>query len=277
MFVSIAAKEKVAFHVVSNVLQFMKPSKIALHISEYISKKYYNPYSNDIVIMNHLHYKVKTNTILILLAHLKNFELLDSYMKNNDSFVLVASNQRAFRSCELSSPVSFSLGQTSDMWPPKWNYLRVPSVEWKKLKYRIHSDDDSFIQNNKWHADFVYFAKSSDILYKSPLTYMPHEGTFYPVFIIRAFLKSFGTLLFNKTTSFECLWKGSLCFIEEELLPTFVWQKFKTLAEYGIPPLTTRIWGARNWSHALSIFPQSDPRMKHVCSIKIPGIVNLYV
>ena len=89
---------------------------------------------------------------------------------------------------------------------------------------------------------------------------MPHEGTFYPVWLLQEFLSVISTntsefrphvLLNASQCAFPRSEKGTLeCMYEELLLPTYLWQHYPTLAAtQSSPPLALRpvLW-QKKWS-----------------------------
>ena len=72
---------------------------------------------------------------------------------------------------------------------------------------RLPRQDDAFIQNNLWFKNWVAWMHSDarpagwD---RSPLTYMPHEGTFYPLHVVRAF-SALGIRLCSRALHLTCI------------------------------------------------------------------------
>lgn len=263
--------------------RYLQPHTIMVHVSDGRSA---NATMVTLSVRAHLllnpeSRRVAKNGPGILGVHLSNLELLlhsEIHPDDDDKFVLVASNQQFFRPCRehvLQHSLSFSLGQTVDVWKSKKDThegLPFPSPKWRALMARLPRQDDAFIQNNLWFKNWVAWMHSDarpagwD---RSPLTYMPHEGTFYPLHVVRAF----SALLAGSALDVHrpCPFSGA-CFYEETLLPTFVWQRYPQLLNGSNgPPIVLRVWSKYNVSITLTKFNLHSPHLRYICAVKAPG------
>ena len=165
----------------------------------------------------------------VLVAHLSNLFMLARRrpaIADEDKVVLVAGNQRFFRSCRehlLSTTLSFMIGQLvdlrcgSDCDKPSHVFAKpttYPSSEFARHVRKIRQERDTFLDIHPYHKGFVRVmrnmvngtsrvdnvtswlpriwsddtdAASVAFPRAKPLTFMPHEGTFYPFGLLRAF------------------------------------------------------------------------------------------
>ena len=247
------------------------------------------------LLLNPLSLRVSKDTPQVLNVHMRNVQLLleslsSSYggplSADDDKLVILAANQQLFRPCRhhvLRHTLSFSLGQTTDIWDDPGRgaaTLAFGGADWRGLMARVPKQDDAFIQRNVWFRDRVDWMHGSERppgWQSKPLSYMPHEGSFYPLGLLRKFLARIdGTAL---DTRRPCPYKGLHCFHEETLLPTFVWQDYAkdvllagpdARGTHG-PPIVVRAWSQYNASVALRRLDLSDPQLRYVCGVKYAG------
>ena len=125
---------------------------------------------------------------------------------------------------------------------------------------------------------------------EAPLAHMPHEGSFYPMRLLRHFVRVLNASEFATSrllasavrtgSSFSSsMGKGSLL-LEETLLPTFVWQHYKSLAAAASasPPVVSRTWpvgravSLGGLARLVNAMNQSAYQAAHgyLCGIKLP-------
>ena len=227
-----------------------------------------------------------------LAAHLRNWAHLERHLamrepaRSRDKVAFLAANQRLFRDCRphiMAHEMSFSLGQTTDFRFNQRFPLLYPSSEWEMLSRRVAGNDDRFFQNNGEHRHFVRFMRNlsaqaiNEGWRQSPLTYMPHEGSFYPVWLLRQFATSVynGSVIFNSHATLEggsCGWHCR--YPEEQLLPTFVWQRHPQLLRErrNGPPFVSRAWVIKRPHTAAEAFALSNlskPARSYICGLKL--------
>ena len=277
----------------------------------------------------------------VLVAHLSNLFMLARRrpaIADEDKVVLVAGNQRFFRSCRehlLSTTLSFMIGQLvdlrcgSDCDKPSHVFAKpttYPSSEFARHVRKIRQERDTFLDIHPYHKGFVRVmrnmvngtsrvdnvtswlpriwsddADAASVAFPraKPLTFMPHEGTFYPFGLLRAFLREVGASVMrrfghadNSNSSAapppKCVWLGrgspAPCgheSVEEELLPTYIWQRHLPSlllrnATLG-PPMVARVWlgqkakQPRNMTAALALLrPWLRTPSSYICAIKLP-------
>lgn len=278
--------------------QFLAPRTLVTHVSQGSSWGNTTAIALGLrgrLLLNPLSLRVSKDTPQVLNAHMRNIQLLleslsSSYREpsraDGDKLVILAANQQLFRPCRqhvLRHTLSFSLGQTTDIWDDAARgaaTLAFGGADWLSLMARVPRQDDAFIQRNVWFRDWVDWMHSSERppgWRPKPLSYMPHEGSFYPLGLLRKFLARIeGTAL---DTRRPCPYKGMHCFHEETLLPTFVWQDYAqdvllagsdALGTHG-PPIVVRAWSQYNASMALRRLNLSDPQLRYVCGVKYAG------
>jgi hypothetical protein len=303
---SIAAhgEEATMLRLLNDVERFLAPDFAAIHVSHGSRLNEAKLKPNQLLVQrNNRVHKLGPR---VLAAHILNVAVLESRadLRDDDTIVFLAANQRLFRPCRpyvQSVQLSFSLGQTTDYRPPDELPVHFPSSKWDQLMERLPANDDAFIQRNVWHAGFVQYMHrtaasgaaaggggAAAVWHEKPLTYMPHEGSFYPYWLLREFIAAVnGTLLPSLFPAEpQCAEGWTPCeWPEEELLPTYVWQRHRTTllqrGNFG-PPLAMRAWLADNGkfkkqaavlrsnsSAVLKILDFEERGLAHVCAVKL--------
>jgi hypothetical protein len=285
---------------------FLRPRLILLHLSHGTPLIRSAAVLGEGVMLNPEQLRVRRATPTVLAAHLSNLQLLEHQQRTtnnisrNDKVVLLAGNQLLFRSCYehvQRGLLSFALGEPTDLRVGDQRHvlrpIGWPSESWDAQQRRIAAADDSFIHSTGHHRSFVRLMQNATRFghpwstppgwKPRPLAFMPHEGTFYPVWLLLEFMQKL------RATSIvidglrgrppECNWPCP--WPEEQLLPTFVWQQYGELLTKGhakggaVPPIVARMWlrgpsQPRTLDEALRLIDTDDPRLRHVCAIKIP-------
>ena len=259
------------------------------------------------VTLNPQHLRVSPGTPGVLGAHLSNFRLCETRRlcdAPNAKFVLLAANVVLLRhglerhvsahsmsfcvhnSCtDLAGPDARSLDSLHwDTGHVGASGRRVvaeslPSSLARRMRLNTLSRNDSVVTKDTWVSDFVQLMHSGALApdwLARPINLMPHEGTFYPMHLIRNFLSKgfqagsvFAAALerqqgvslrerkcpccgLYQTKSFGPKRLGSCC-LEELLLPTFAWQQFPHLLRTSVPPSVVRVWADLNPRRATAL------------------------
>lgn len=333
--IALNGREDTMLRILEDVEKYVRPAFVVAHISagNYLNSSRLRHPHRQILIDEANH--VRRGGPSVLAAHVRNLDELRKrgVAADDDTVILLAGNQRLFRPCwpyVRSHTLSYQLGQISDFRPPRQLPVRYPSTPWDEVTDRIPRRDDKFIQRNWYHNQFVgHMHRAFDNVTNSsgapvgvddfeaaalstnasgwagkPLNYIPHEGTFYPWWLLRHFLRAIdGVLLAQRfpnraACSFTCQWP------EEELLPTFVWQRLgdsllRQRDKWG-PPVVTRFFLGplpagrsctvvrhpddthrlsraeqnctivQSWSGVLGLLNWSSAGWEHICGIKVP-------
>ena len=164
------------------------------------------------------------------------------------------------------------------------------SALYNKTQRAVAADNDVEIATNQWRSRFVEHMRRVENVTKQraslnasrrvltgpwawrpfPLNEMAHEGSFYPLRILRSFAQHalpaspFGSLFedtwglsrgrrSNRTSCCQVYIGGcgrgttpmaGGCELEELLLPTWVWQHHRHLLKEAAPPLCLRLWAS---------------------------------
>jgi hypothetical protein len=285
IFVSVAAHGSV-FHQLSLLVQIdrsLEPSATALHVSQGSKSPTELP---SRVVLNPEHLNVSWCKPTILLAHVSNWRLLFKVAATaNDKVVLLASNQHIFRSCRetvMAHDMGLAPGLENMAFPHlQHTMLGFPSARWRTIQQRIHSNLDDWMGQYCWNQwPFMHSMQTAPPNGWKPTQRMfsPHEGTFYPVWLLQAFMArivhgSDSMSAFGEDCSSPGYTKCMGC-PEETLLPTFVWQEFPFLFKRASPPIVVLTRspdevGASNFVHKM-VYRHSC--LKHVCAVKTPSI-----
>ena len=250
------------------------------------------------IMLNTEHFSISKNAPSVLGAHLSNFRLCEQEgmpcaASGSDGlrFVLMPSNVALFRPgishWVMQHSMSFctelrcaDLAYDSQKRTGAWTLAgwedRVGELAWSReppsplytsIQDRGSREDDSQCLNDT--ASSVHLQtllRSGDagnrVWRRKPFGSFPHEGSFYPVHLLRAFVQCalpssrFEPLLPNGSIA-DCLgmyqtasstkdltYGGYMggCQLDENLLPTFAWQHYGHLIPASCPPLAVRLW-----------------------------------
>ena len=250
------------------------------------------------IILNKEHFSIHKNSPSVLGAHLSNLEMCEREGmpcagpgSDGLRFVLMPSNVALFRpgisSWVLQHSMSFctepncadlayNAQQRTGAWALAGWQDRVGELAWSReppsplytaIQDRGSREDDAQCLNET--ASSVHLQtllRSADagnrVWRRKPIGSFPHEGSFYPVHLLRAFVRCalpssrFEALLPNGSISDclsmyqtasstkEMLYGGYMggCQLDENLLPTFAWQHYRHLIPDSCPPLAVRLW-----------------------------------
>jgi hypothetical protein len=259
-------------HQVRAALRFLGADAVVVHVSKgsYLPPRLHE---HERVLINPHQYQVEAATPSILGVHISNtFVLMSSQegLDDYDKLVILSANSFLFRPCSLhlrSATISFMLGEATDITFDLANGVltRQPmayphSEEWRAMGRKVAAGNDSFLRSRSAFRMFRnYMAGQKRALIEKdhwptpaegpehtnkmngmedawragPLTHMPHEGSFYPLWLLKRFIAfiSTSTSVFSPAAMVngsECAftkWFG--CMYEELLLPTYVWQKVR--------------------------------------------------
>ena len=292
--------ESTMIRVLDDVTRFLQPDLVVVHVSagsridpaRLAVRQLLNPESLRVRHVGPSILSVHLRNVAVLERHLALRENRTALDSSGDKVVFIAANQRYFRPCReyvMRHDLSFSLGQTTDYRPSHGQAfklpVRFPSSEWRELLRRVNRSDDWFIQRNTFHRHFVMFMHNTSSVAaaegwaRAPISYMPHEGSFYPLWLLRHFMISMDnrSRVLNPfaSPSGACGWPCN--WPEEQLLPTWIWQRHLGLLRSGRvgPPVVVRAWfgdrrkAPRTASAALALINQTDPALRYVCALKL--------
>jgi len=147
--------------------------------------------------------------------------------------------------------------------------VEPPSPLYRELKRLRHSEEDGAVARDSWVRGWTGLLRGDHVpgWRSRPVGKMPHEGSFYPVWLLREFLCAIGGSGFdadinrcegcrmpcsctyrNATATTGGAWhigrppKGGDCEFEELLLPTYVWQRHPELLAAAAPPSVLRLF-----------------------------------
>jgi hypothetical protein len=273
------------------------------------------------LLINPRHLAVRSGSSSIMGAHLANWMLLERRHKllPNDKYVLLAANVFLFRPCAAfvrAHSLSFMKAELTD--------AHVNEADVRSIASQLHAGLSAFPASDRWRMMMKDVAMrrdddvrvrsqsrtfrnmlsrtgfgsrdSSGLLYlgndsasatwhRAPYALMPHEGSFYPVWLMRNFVANltggpFEPEQLMNNSAPGCVWFPPFngCAYEEFLLPTFVWQHHYQLAVDAASPIfAARIWLPRKNTLDLSlllatfndsVFLGDRP---HLCAIKVPN------
>ena len=252
----------------------------------------------------------------VLAAHLSNFAMCEqrelpchpSQPEADDvKFVLMASNSALFRpgleEWVSRHSMSFCIGNecsdlehkgvgyswTMEGWRPllaqhAWSQ-QPPSELYLRQRALAASGNDSVVASDGWVAGWVALMRSGKAAHSTkhprmwraaPINLSPHEGAFYPVHVLRAFVhRALPGSAFEESLQHSSRAGGAggrqqcpccsmyeaarlqpavsfykdgklrelgNCGMVETLLPTFVWQHYPSLIATSSPPIVMRVW-----------------------------------
>lgn len=136
--------------------------------------------------VNEKHMEIRSESPAILWSHISNFEVLRQRHKlhDDDRFVFVSGSTLYFRTCDVFRyPLSMVYGQLADT--VNHNF----TVSFSRRAQRTHyiSQDDWFVHIHgptRAFARMLSGSNTSSLLRSAPLSLMPHEGSFYPVWLM---------------------------------------------------------------------------------------------
>lgn len=284
--------------VLRNMLHYLMPDAIAVHVSlgSNVQAVHNVNATCGCLLLNPLQHELVAGSARILGVHLANFALLEALisLRASDKVVLLAANGVFVRPCRehiLQSALSFvqgspepsdgavtphgSLAHTPISWPSEW---------WSTLQREVAAEDDTRSRHGNVKAFELYMLHRRPSTWRAaPLAHMPHEGSFYPVALLRQFVRAlhntsdFGP---SQLLTVPISMRGPSLLLEETLLPTYVWQQHKRLAASrgASPPVIARLWTTGHtvslgglarlveMMHATS-FREAHP---HLCGLKLP-------
>jgi len=154
----------------------------------------------------------------------------------------------------------------------RWRELIRP-LSWKGNHGSSSTRRDARLRNDSsvtaipFVSHFVQLLRErrtgSDVWQSTPINFHPHEGAFYPAWLLRDFTNralngtSFAAAFAAQQAGSSCpccrmygvshFWTAyGSCAFEELLLPTFVWQHHPRLIARAAPPLVLRVWANLN-------------------------------
>jgi hypothetical protein len=166
-----------------------------------------------------------------------------------------------------------------------------------RMQRLIESRDDGSVATDPWIARAVALVRSGGLApawRPAPIGYHAHEGAFYPVWLIRQFVRAafegspFAAALRRQQAGSACpccalyqtntSWQGlGSCCLEEWLLPTYVWQTYPHLLPTAAPPTIVRVWtdvnkpdGAANLTRTACRLLSPPRGLRHLYGIKVP-------
>jgi hypothetical protein len=291
--------------VVKNGLEYATSAFLIVHLSkENRAMNRSLSLRHERIIVNQEHTAVRTNTPTVLAAHLSNFAACE--LTGNPcsaiggdalQFVFMPANALLFRPgfdrWILQHSMSWCTDQTcADIviesqenvecrgclvgWEAALD--RLSSRAYKRMQARGYREDDR--QSYLHTSSLIHFGAliragevGNAMWRQSPIASFPHEGSFYPVHILRAFSRCglpssrFGGALQNgsllacidmyqhanatRNARYNGVYMGG-CDFEEHLLPTFVWQHYGHLLPAASPPIIARLWISVNNALAYS-------------------------
>lgn len=218
--------------------------------------------------------RIRSGSPAILWSHVYNFLLLSRRYKleSDDRFVFVSGSTLYFRACDVFRyPLSMVYGQMADTTNDTFR------TTFRRSDQRAHYDsqDDSFVHVHGPTRDFVRMLKESStstLLRSYPLSLMPHEGSYYPVWLMFEFIQALRKDPIFGTLSFKCPFRDfyGTCMLEEILLPSYLMQRYAAFLLVAGPPLVTRYWGDANQS-SLSHLLSRAAAGTQFCGIRFPG------
>ena len=185
---------------------------------------------------------------------------------------------------------------------------------WKELLAPLHWDgrhntavrrearlrNDTSVATSRYYSHFVRLMREgqsgSGAWREAPVNYHPHEGAFYPAWLLRDFTERalngtrFAAALAAQQAGRRCPCcevyqvtrlgaAGGSCNLEELLLPTFIWQHYPRLISRAAPPLILRVWADLNNMRLVedNLFAQVACHLKaspagfsHFFGVKVP-------
>lgn len=323
----------VAFTALNSVGTFTTTAHLIVHLSagsnwgagpsEARAKTWISEHASRVTI-NERQLQVQAGTPGVLGAHLSNFEVCEQRRLcngKNAKFVLMAANVLMLRHgleqhvaahslsfCIHSSSCSDAhLSGDNQLWREKlgelsWDPRSTSSEDFaravllRRMRHSVRTSNDSAAVEDGWIARFVELLRSGHLpptWLARPIAQMPHEGSFYPVRVVRDFLRrgfrgsAFEAALqrqqasgshpcpccdlYDTNTSWKSL--GS-CSFEELLLPTFVWQHHPDLLRAAVPPSVLRVWAnlhqPHNVTRVLCHLVAAPSGLGHFFGIKVP-------
>ena len=297
-------------------------------ISEVHANYWISEHCRGRVTVNPKHLRVQAGTPGVLGAHLSNFDVCEARglcASADAKFVLLAANVLLLRhgleqhvaTHSLSFCVHNSFCADASLRGVAENHAWRESLDrigWHaRLASRkssspaavhqqawhsaVHAHNDSAVVEDSWIARYVKLLRSGRLepaWLSKPLAQMPHEGSFYPVRIVRDFVQRgfhgsvFDAALRRQQASQEhtcpccglygtsSAWKalGSCC-LEELLLPTFAWQRHAGMLHTAAPPSVLRLWvnlnhQPHNASRVICRLIAAPRELRHFYGIKIP-------
>ena len=194
-------------------------------------------------------------------------------------------------------------GKQAQLEALAWEEIRGGSLLFRWLRGQIAALDDRSVREAQWNALFVDWmeiaAKLSANAHRnhtdplltwegqraSPLSSMPHEGSFFPFSVMRHFRHAVRRSILNrwlrpnaslaasegklaplwscskyimKVTNRSNILRGG-CSWEELLLPTFVWQKHPDLLAGSSPNTVMRVWDLLSTTQGRQMPSNSSP------------------
>ena len=252
--------------------------------------------------------RVVKNTPSVLAAHLSNFEFCErpgmpcaASVHGGLRFVLMATNQALFRPgleqwvqehslsfcitnmcTDIGDSSLFAVnGHGLERWRQQvdrlsWRGEPQQSALYRSVQTAARASADTIIVNDSWAHLFAALLRhggAGGAWAARPVNFMPHEGSYYPVHVLRHFLRcglqgSIFSLAAAQCEPCRCCTlyarvrvtdaskvacdcaalrrldlRGS-CALEELLLPTFVWQHYAHLLPTASPPVVLRAWAS---------------------------------
>jgi len=228
-------------------------------------------FKNNRLIFNPNSIIVEKHTASILKAHLLNFLFVAHMMYKQDKFVFMSTNQVIFKpgieEWVSKFSMSFCKGQNcTDLYPYESPKVFFPSFILEKLSIR-ESMSTWYIRYEE--ALCKKKIKHLDCLYSN---FFPHEGSFYPKYVLSDFTQKIYVDNQGIFSSSHCSslyppmpTKMSLrgfrrssvllageCSMEELLLPTFVFQYYSSLIPFSTVPIVLRLWTTLNLNFAVN-------------------------
>tara|TARA_B110000046_G_scaffold31276_2_gene33150 strand:- start:567 stop:1658 length:1092 start_codon:yes stop_codon:yes gene_type:complete len=286
--------------VLMNALAYVDRATVLVHVSQGYGnstalKLRDSKGSHGRLIVNPKSIKINKNSPGVLRAHLSNFLLCDSdgmpcSGNNSIRFVIMPANAVLFRPGLAQWVLAHSMSFCTDLscsdlkehdysscrgcfkgWPAVVDQMAwtqsPPSALYSRTQERgLRGDDTECIRSAPASIHLqrmIHAGDTGNRFWRSgPVGTYHHEGSFYPVHVLRAFIRCalpasrfehamrVGTIsgcidMFKEASSTQAInysgYMGS-CQFDENLLPTFVWQHYSHLIPKSSPPVVVLLW-----------------------------------
>ena len=256
IFVSMAMRSHsppLAMALVRNMLRFVLPERAAVHLSRGAATVRERSASLAAlarfgkVLINPVALRM-TNNLQILAAHLANVRLLDARLPlhSEDLMVFAAANQVFYRPCSpFLANHSLSFGSGVGRWAKNEDVdirfyggsqgefhqeqfrgpVSFPSKPWASMMAAFVADATRRGRLPTSHSSFAQLFKAARPVGWSaaPLAMQPHEGTYYPIGLLRDFIEKLRTTPFSQAKIMRdtrCPLPANWCVLPREpLLP----------------------------------------------------------
>lgn len=255
IFVSMAIRSHsppLALALVRNMLRFVQPKRAAVHLSRGAATE--RERSGSLAALAHLGQVLinpvalrMTNNLQILAAHLANVRLLDARLSLHpeDVMVFAAANQVFYRPCSpFLANHSLSFGSGVGRWAKDEDEdirfyggshgefhqeqfrgpVAFPSKPWASMLAAFVANATLRGRLPTSHLSFAQLLLAARPLGWSaaPLAMQPHEGTYYPIGLLRAFIGKLRSTPFSQaqiTRDTRCPLPAKWCLLPHQPLP----------------------------------------------------------